>query len=716
MDSINHSMKRTHRKHRRLKKSWRFFGWLLICILGLIGLRLVLYYYTDLTLPLHSIYSIKSSFSVSGQEIVQKQRNSETPFFVQGVHLDPVSGADAYDQYFRLLEYAGELSANTVVVDDVMEPAFYRALKEFNSSSGYHLYLLQGIRLSDETYSNMEEAYKGGMLPLLVERGKLAIDAVHGARRTALNFYTADVSADTLGYIVGQDWDSELVLYTDYVNAGHTAQFNGKFVRAYDTAGAFDTLLARVFDRLFSYETRKFGEQHLIGLANGQRTDPLFHDTSWCPGLNENLAHVNSEVISAQRAVQTGIFAAYHVDSGIVQTLSYDPAYSTMLDSSGQANPYLAYLTALEQYHVNQPVILYSVSVSSARGVSGIDAVMQIDRGGLNETEQANALIQCCQAAADAGLSGVCIESLVDNPLLRAWNIDGISGYDGTWLNAQDSEQGFGLIALEPGETESVCVVDGNNSEWGDVPVVLSGNSSTLKLQSDEKYLYLLIHIPSYDMDRDVVYIPFDITPQSGSNTFETQNLSFDRNVDFILTVNGSRRARFNVQEYYDKLNAYRSLDVYGTLSLCSPPDPDSGEFDTIGQLARESLAEEVGELAEDPVIIEAGLLRYGSADPSAENFDSLADYCIGTDNIEVRIPWTLLNFVNPAQGLIEGDMFTVSRNAVSIDEIYVSMIISKNNTLTSLSSKAYPLEKWTEGEYHLRKKAAFKAVANWFS
>jgi len=716
MNSIDHSMKRTHRKHRRLKKSWRFFGWLLICVLGLIGVRLVLYYYTDLTLPLHSLYSIKSSFSVSGQEIVQKQRNSETPFFVQGVHLDPVSGANAYEQYYRLLEYTGELSANTVVVDDVMEPAFYRALQDFNSSSGYHLYLLQGIRLSDETYASMEEAYEGGMLPLLVERGKLAIDAVHGTRRTALNYYTADVSEDTLGYLVGQDWDSELVLYTDYVNAGHTAQFNGKFVRAYETAGAFDTLLARVFDRLFAYETRKFGEQHLIGLANGQRTDPLYHDAAWCPGLNENLAHVNAEVISAQGTVQTGIFAAYHVDSGIVQTLSYDPTYSTMLDSNGQANPYLAYLTALEQYHVNQPVILYSVSVSSARGVSGIDAVMQINRGGLNETEQASALIQCCQAAVDAGFSGVCIESLVDDPLLRAWNSDGIGEYDGTWLNAQDSEQSFGLIALEPGETESVCMVDGNDSEWGDVPVVLSGNGSTLKMQSDEKYLYLLIHVPSYDMDRDVVYIPLDITPQSGSSTFATQNLSFDRNVDFVLTINGSRRARLNVQKYYDKLNAYRSLDVYGTLSLCSPPDPASGEFDIIGQLARESLAEEVGELAEDPVVVEAGLLRYGSADPNAEGFDSLADYCIGKDSIEVRIPWTLLNFVNPAQGLIEGDMFADARKDISIDEIYVSMIISKNNTLTTLESNAYPLEKWTEGAYHLRKKAAFKAVANWFS
>jgi len=716
MTTIAQNSNQKHKVHRRLKKSWRFIGWLILFILGLVALRHVLFYYTDLTLPLHSVYNVKSTFSVSEQQITRKLRKSETPFFIKGVHIDPVSGDGKVDQYLQLLAYAGELNANTVVVDDLMEPAFYEAFQSYNSVSGQHLYLLQGIRLSDETYAGMQDAYDGGLLSLLVQRGKLAIDAVHGARRTAGYYYKTDVSVDTLGYLVGQDWDSDLVLYTDYLYNDIAKQTTGLFVRAYDTAGAFDKLLAGVFDRLFAYETRKYGEQRLIGLANGQRTDPLFHDTSWSPGLNENLAHVNAEVLSAQGLVESGIFAAYHVDTAIVQTLSYDPTYSNTVDPQGQSNPYYAYLAALKQYHVNLPVVLSSVSVSSARGVSGIDAVTQINRGGLNETEQANALLLCCQSAVDAGFSGVCIDSLVDNPLLRAWNSDGINEYDGTWLNAQDSEQSLGLLALESGAEESTCIVDGKDSEWTDVPVVLSGDGFSLQLLSDEKYLNLLIKIPSYDMERDVVYIPFDITPESGTKVFETQNLTFDRYADFVLTINGSRRARLYVQEYYDRLLAYRGLDVFNKLSLSDPPMSDSGIFNTVRQLARKQLAEEVGEIAEDAVVVEAGLLRYGTADPAAEAFDSLADYCIGTDCIEVRIPWALLNFRNPAQGLIEGDLFAPDRKSISIDAIYVSMIVSKDNTLTTLSSQLYSLEKWTEGEFYLRKKAAYEAIADWFS
>jgi len=81
-----------------------------------------------------------------------------------------------------------------------------------------------------------------------------------------------------------------------------------------------------------------------------------------------------------------------------------------------------------------------------------------------------------------------------------------------------------------------------------------------------------------------------------------------------------------------------------------------------------------------------------------------------------VRIPWALLNFRNPAQGLIEGDLFTPDHKSISIDAIYVSMIVSKDNTLKTLSSQPYSLEKWTEGEFHLRKKAAYEAIADWFS
>ena len=36
-----------------------------------------------------------------------------------------------------------------------------------------------------------------------------------------------------------------------------------------------------------------------------------------------------------------------------------------------------------------------------------------------------------------------------------------------------------------------------------------------------------------------------------------------------------------------------------------------------------------------------------------AADYDSLADFCFGEDCVEIRIPWALLNFANPAEMLI---------------------------------------------------------------
>lgn len=716
MEMKNQSVEKQPAKKRRLSRRWGNLGWLLLALCVLIIAVTLLFYYTDVTLPLHAVSEAEAAFCTEGQTILQNTDAGAVAFTVQGVHIDPVSGDDAYEQYMTLLSYAAELSANTVVVDDVMEPAFYEAFLAFNSGRTSPIYLLQGVRLSDETYADMEDAYEGKMVEKLVARGKLAIDAVHGSRRTKDACYTADVSDETLGFLIGQDWDSDLVLYTNYVYSDIAGEENGRFVSVYSNADAFDKLLGRVFNKLFAYETRKFGEQHILGLQNGQITDPLSHDSLWAPGLNENLAHVNAEVLSNNVAVRSGIIAAYHVDTAIVQTLSYDPAYSEYVDSSGQKNPYLAYLMALKDYHVDTPVIVSSVSVSSGRGVSGIDAVSGVNRGGLTEDEQASDLVWLCESTKAAGLCGVCIDSLVDNALNTAWNTDSSVVSNGNWLNAQDSEQNLGLIALEPGASETICTVDGDDSEWSNIPAVLRSDGFQIKMTSDEKYLYLCLNIPDYNENQDVLYLAFDVTPESGGLSFDSQNLTFDRAMDFVLSINGSRRAQMYVQEYYDKLNTYYGED-WSDVTVWSPaPEKSSAIFDTIGMFVREALPEEVGEVAEDPVVVETGLLRYGNADPMSEDYDSLADYCIDGTCVEIRLPWTLLNFVDPSNKLIEGNLFLSDSESIPIDSIYVSLIVSQDNALAAIGDGKYQLTQWDTGAYHFRKKEAFNAIAEWFS
>ena len=55
----------------------------------------------------------------------------------------------------------------------------------------------------------------------------------------------------------------------------------------------------------------------------------------------------------------------------------------------------------------------------------------------------------------------------------------------------------------------------------------------------------------------------------------------------------------------------------------------------------------------------ETGALHYGNADPAAEDYDSLADFCFSDDGVEIRIPWQLLNFSDPSQMLIHDDYYS---------------------------------------------------------
>ncbi|MDO5112120.1 MAG: hypothetical protein Q4E65_07430 [Clostridia bacterium] len=695
------------RIRRAKKKALRGLIWLLCILAVLLVCAFLLHRYSSFTFLMPEPKSVSYAFRCDNRDIEYKNGEEWEPFIVRGVELANSQNGASYDTYARWLASIAAMNANAVRVHAVMPPDFYRALYELNQS-GVTLWLLQGVELSDEVFAQMTDMRSGDMVGLLSKEGRLAIDAVHGNKRE--HGYAYDVSGYTMAYIIGDKWDPDLVLYTDQAASEIAGRFDGRYASVWDTGDPTVTLLAEVFDDLFSYETRKYAQQHIMGLGNTQKTDLLFHDTTWAVGLNENIVDVNTTHISPTARVQTGIFAALRVEPGVMQNLSFDPDYIEFTDAYGVHNPIRYYLDALYNGH-RVPVMLGGVTMSASRGCAGLDALLGYDRGGVGETVQADGLSFVYTQAVNAGFCGGCAGYYLDDPHRTAWNMKLFTDHNGRWLDAQDAEQGLGIFALEP---DSPYLIDGDPSEWKDVPPLVAKDGLMLQAAGDEKYLYLHVHIPNYDAQNDVFYIPFDVTPLSGAAEDRGQNLTYDRDMDFLLSVNGAKRAKLVVQSYYEPVEALYEQELEYEFWFVDPPDPHDDDFVSTQQYVRPALFPDGGGSV-NAVLNDTGLLRCGNANPAAPDYDSRADYCVEGEDVELRIPWALLNFTDPSAGRIMGDIYTQGNHSITIDAIYMGFALYKNRAMQQFPSAALALPCYDTPAYRERTRAAYFALRDLF-
>ena len=173
------------------------------------------------------------------------------------------------------------------------------------------------------------------------------------------------------------------------------------------------------------------------------------------------------------------------------------------------------------------------------------------------------------------------------------------------------------------------------------------------------------------------MFIPIDTTPKSGAIQCESMNLSMSHGTDFIVAIDTKANSRMWVQERYCTTDAIYGDLIYAEKSeRIQPPQSDSTVFRTINMLLQKDDFYQVDkrtnrqtqidfgaydkEIANDYFSItqtyETGKLTYGNANPKAEDFNSLADFCGGDGFVQIKIPWGLLNFADPSHMRIHDD------------------------------------------------------------
>lgn len=655
------------------------------------------------------------------KDILLNEGNGYKIFEIKGVDMGsgiPGEFATSYSidkkTYLRWFKYIQQMGANTIRVYTMLNDDFYNAFYEFNKNNKNPLYLIQGLWVNDYTQYSRLDAYADEFRKKFLNDSKKIVDIIHGKRQISIGseagtgFYFKDISKWVLGYILGVEWEDVTVSYTDDVKKDHTT-YQGKYMKTTKDASAFEVMLAEVGDKIIEYETTRYKSQRLIAFSNWPTTDPFDYEEETAMYFKK-IAKVDVEHIVPTNKFLSGHIASYHIYPYYPDYLDYQEEYQDYKDESGIKNTYQAYLKKINEHH-KIPVVISEFGVPSSRGMAQKDRNTKRNQGNLNEKEQGEAIVKSYQDIKSAGINNAIIFSWQDEWFKRTWNTMHAIDLLKTpyWNDVQTNEQHFGLLAFDPGKKESICYIDGKVDEWDHKDLIISQDDYQLYAKYDEAYVYFYVH--KQNDKEEKIFIPIDTTPKSGSNYSKDHDLSFSKKADFLIVIDGKNNSHILVQERYNTLFALFGYEINERNSYINPPKKDSNKFQYINLMLQTATPLLTHNKSEHAEIYETGKLRYGNGNPKSKDFDSLADYIIEGNNIEIRIPWGLLNFSNPSSMKIHDDYYEhYGVEEIKIDKMYMGIGNGKNKiTMDKLKLKG-----WRKNvTYHERLKQSYYIVQN---
>ncbi len=607
----------------------------------------------------------------------------------------------SYDVYMKWFKQIQELGANTIRIQTIYNDDFYNAFYDYNKDNSNPLYLIQGINLDEYTLLSHIDGYDDNYYGTLLEKGKTAIDIVHGRKKILIGkdgkgTYKKDISNLVISYIVGSSWYDKTIAYTNNKYDDKNV-YHGQFLKTKENATAYETMLTKVMDKMLAYEKNKYNQLRTISFINSPETDPVTEIPYIVLDKEKDIDYLMPDYLNYQYYKTTnldisnieqinnynGLFAAYNVYSYYPDYLSYEK--KTYDDT------YYSYLKKLNNYH-DIPVLITEFGYSTSRGISGFGNSYGT-QGGLTEVEQGNSLVKAYKTIKNAGSAGAIVYSWQDSWNETTWNIIEKVDLNKTiyWSDAQSADQGLGLLAFE-----SKIYVDGDLSDWNNINTFIENKDYKMKIQYDNKYLYFLIE----GKNNIPIYIPIDITPKSGSK--KGLNLTFDKDVDFIICLD--KTSQILVQERYNVLKAINSYEVNNKNIYINPPSKNSSQFDTINLLVEPFNMSKFSKNHNKSTTFKTGELIKGNSNPNSREYNSLADYYKNDNIIELRIPWQILNFSDPSNTMIHDDYY----ENYGIENIKISQIYIGIGSEGIINLDSYSLKGWNSLTYNERLKKSY--------
>ncbi len=628
----------------------------------------------------------------AGNRFEVKTASDWAAFYVKGINLgaalpgkSPAEFPTDDSTYARWLALMAGAHANVVRLYTILPPAFYRALARWNGDHpGQALWLVQGVWTELPPHNAYDAtSFQAGFVAEL----RRAADVVHGRARLpaqrghAWGRYTADVSARTLAWLVGREWEPQSLGAYDSRHQGRT-RFAGRFL-AVDSGSAADVWLAQQCDTLLAYEWDVYHAQRPIAYVTWPTLDPLTHVTE--PGREEEQAlrrrygfppnprlkeYANDGVTLDAMRVRTtaadaaGYFAAYHVYPYYPDFIGLDSAYGP--------SHYLGYLRALARHHAGRPLLVAEYGVPSSRGNAHLTPE-GLSHGGHDERDMAVIDVRLTREIRDAGLAGGIVFAWLDEWFKHNWPvIDLEQPEDRTklWHNVMDAEQHYGLLGEYAGDSTATPEPGGDPARWRTLTTLARDSNVIVRTGADASYLYVAIEIPwSFDSVRYVLGLDM-VDSTQGEQRLPGLAVTSPDGFEFAAVLGDSADADLRVVPWYDPYLIPRAgmgptaLDLFYHFGATARGTASLGAYDTL------FLATNRWRIGRDGRTFPArgvnrGRLRYGRVAAS-----TLADWYVdrAAGLVELRLAWGLLNVTDPSSRTVLAriappDRFAVTRS-----------------------------------------------------
>jgi hypothetical protein len=590
------------------------------------------------------------------------------PVFLKGINLSvalPGTQAGELDitrtQYMDWFNRLSELGANSVRVYTLHRPAFYSALEEFNLSHPEKpLYVLHGIWYDDENPEkdlflnsrNFDETIKEN------------IDCVHGNKTISQRYGRAygtfknDISPWVVGWLIGREIIPIEVGISNQKNSDKTS-YRGRYLKI-SNATPTEVWATTHMDNVLTYEKDNYNIERPVSISSWPTLDPIKHPTE--PDyFDEDTESLDITKIDFSLAT-AGIFATYHAYPYYPSFINDDPVYNTFYDEQG-VNNYLGYLTDLKKYYKKMPLIIGEYGVPSSWG-NAHSSPSGMNHGGHDEISQGNFDARMLKTIYDTKSAGGFLFALIDEWWKRTWIVDELAfprNRYPLWHNITSPEQNFGLIAFDPKTSQYTALS----------PIRKTGTKIDQVLgATDAEYFHLRVKLNSPLQNGEEITIGYDTYRDDLGESVLPNKVSTSRRNEIALNIKVPAVAQLFVTQAYDLYRIWHQASgpqqLYHSIATNGAPwMPVRWQNDQVysSNDGLFSFPEETQEI---------GKLTIRNSSQPATILDAVV---FDNSTIDIRIPWTLLQFTDPSTlSVMNDDRVTMGRETTISEGIGVSI------------------------------------------